>query len=393
MDVTRSVMLLPLLAVLALPACNAGGGGSVPAAPLERSTQADNTDPERIAGVGRRVCPAVQASDARCDALIMRDATNGPAGWMPVGLQRAYNLPSSTRGAGAIVAIVDAYDNPNLVSDLQAYRKEFGLGKARFTKFNQEGQIGNYPQPGKSWGLEEDLDVEMVSAICPKCTIYLIEANSEAPGDLEAAEAESVTLGAQVVSNSWGCAALGCLHGSYFDSSGVVYVASAGDNGYGTQEPAALDTVVAVGGTDLAKQGAHYTESAWRWTGSGCAHSIPKPSWQHDGGCKSRTMSDVSAVARNVAEYDSYGYRGWFTVAGTSISSPLIAGIFALAGNATSLDEPEQFWMLSKKTRSKDLHDIMSGSNGRCRHRYLCKAGPGYDGPTGWGTPNGIGAF
>lgn len=386
-------MLLPLLAVLALPACNAGGGGSVPAAPLERSTQADTTDPARIAGAGRRVCPAVPPSYARCDALIVRDATSGPSGWVPIDFQRAYNLPSLTRGAGAIVAIVDAYDNPNVASDLQTYRKTFGLGKAPFTKFNQAGEIGNYPQPGKSWGLEEDLDVEMVSAICPKCTIYLIEANRELPGDLEAAEAEAVTLGAQVVSNSWGCAALGCVQGSYFDSSGIVYVASAGDDGYGTQAPAVLDTVVAVGGTELAKHGAGYAERAWRWTGSGCAHHIPKPAWQHDRGCKSRTMNDVSAVARDVAEYDSFGHRGWITVAGTSISSPLIAGVFALAGNAASLDAPEQFWMLGKKARAKDLHDIVRGNNGTCRHLYLCTAGPGYDGPTGWGTPNGIGAF
>ena len=389
----RSVVLMPLLAVLALPACNAGGGGSVPAAPLERATRADAADPERIAGVGRRVCPAVPASYARCDALIVRDATNGPTGWMPTDFRQAYNLPSTTRGAGAIVAVVDAYDNPNIASDLRAYRKAFGLGEARFTKFNQEGETGDYPQAGKYWGLEEDLDVEMVSAVCPKCTIYLIEANREVPSDLEAAEAEAATLGAQVVSNSWGCAALGCAQGSYFDSSGVVYVASAGDNGYGTQEPAALDTVVAVGGTELAKHGARYTERAWRWTGSGCARHIPKPAWQHDRGCKSRTMNDVSAVARGVAEYDSYGYRGWITVAGTSISSPLIAGVFALAGDAASFDAPERFWMLSKKARAEDLHDITIGSNGACRHRYLCRAGPGYDGPTGWGTPNGIGAF
>ena len=120
---------------------------------------------------------------------------------------------------------------------------------------------------------------------------------------------------------------------------------------------------------------------------------MTKPSWQHDSGCTYRTMNDVSAVAMEVSEYDSYGYGGWFTVGGTSVSSPLIGGVFGLAGNASSLDAGKKFWSLKKKVRKKALWDITSGSNGSCGGSYLCTAGVGYDGPTGWGTPKGIKAF
>ncbi len=234
----------------------------------------------------------------------------------------------------------------------------------------------------------------MVSASCPLCTIYLVEANSNNTNDLETAEAQAVTLGAHIVSNSWGCpGSVNCVDSSYFDKSGVVFLASAGDGGYGAQAPAALASVVSVGGTQMALSGSTYTETVWRGTGSGCATGITKPSWQHDSGCSSRTMNDVSAVAFMVSEYDSYGYSGWFTVGGTSVSSPLIGGVFGLAANAKTLDAGKKFWSLKKKVRKKALWDITSGSNGTCGGSYLCTGGTGYDGPTGWGTPKGIKAF
>jgi len=134
------------------------------------------------------------------------------AGWAPSDFQNRYNLPSSTKGSGQIVAIVDAYDNHNVASDLMAYRSEFGLGTVNFSKYNQEGQQSNYPSGSVGWGLEIDLDVEMVSATCPLCTIYLIEANSADSSDLEAAEVEAVKLSAHIVSNSWICyGSLNCV--------------------------------------------------------------------------------------------------------------------------------------------------------------------------------------
>ena len=172
---------------------------------------------------------------------------NTPAGYGPADLQAAYNLPSSTKGSGQVVAVVDAYDNPNVSSDLALYRSTYGLPAASFTKYNQTGQTKNYPQGNSAWGTDIDLAVEMISASCPNCTIDLVEANSSSVSDLEQAESEAVALGAHVVSN--GFTGTG-FDRSYFDDKGVEYLAPSGDGGYGSvSEPAAFASVVAVGGT------------------------------------------------------------------------------------------------------------------------------------------------
>ncbi len=392
-------LVVPLLATLAFAACNAGGSSNLPGSPGQSISQGHSVVPEwQAKHLARRACPDVPPGYARCDALIINGGNKiGPdyPGWKPADFQARYKLPI-TQGAGQIVAIVDAYDNPNAATDLATYRTAYGLGTANFKKYNQTGQQSNYPKGSQGWGLEEDLDIEMASASCPKCTVYLVEANGADTNDLETAEAEAVTLGAHIVSNSWGCpGSNSCVSSSYFSKSGVVFLASAGDSGYGTQAPAALASVVSVGGTVMSKSGSPpvYNETAWNGSGSGCATGIGKPSWQHDTGCSSRTMNDISAVAFQASEYDTYGYGGWFTVGGTSVSSPLIAGVFGLAGNASSLDDAKKFWTLKKKARKKAYNDIISGSNGSCGGGYLCTAGKGYDGPTGWGTPKGVKAF
>jgi len=389
-------LVAPLVAALAVAACS-GGSTSMPATSGQSISQSHSVPDWQAKGLAKRACNDARPNVINCDALILnRGNEPNVAGWQPVDFQTRYNLPSSTKGSGQVVAIVDAYDNPNIASDLATYRTEFGLGTANFTKYNQLGQTKNYPSANKGWGLEEDLDVEMVSAVCPLCTIIIVEANSAYSSDLDTAEAEAITLGAHIVSNSWGCPGVSnpCgLDPTKFDNPGVVQLASSGDGSYGVQLPAGLETTVAVGGTVLAKSGSNYSETAWHGAGAGCATGITKPSWQHDSGCTSRTEADISAVAWNAAEYDSYGYGGWFTVGGTSVASPLDAGVFGLAGNASSQDDAKAFWSLKKKARKKDLHDITSGSDGSCSPTYLCTAGKGYDGPTGWGTPNGIGAF
>lgn len=326
-----------------------------------------------------------------------------PSGLTPADLQSAYNLPSSSKGSGQIVAIVDAYDNPDVASDLAEYRSTFSLGTANFVKYNQEGQQSNYPQGNAGWGVEIDLDVEMASASCPNCTIWLFEANSNSFNDLAAAEQEAVKLGATVISNSY--SATGCRRKcnaklqKYYDSPGVTYLASAGDSGYGIGVPAQFDSVVSVGGTDLMPSTGSrgWTETVWSGTGAGCSKA-PKPSWQHDPGCKLRTANDVAADGGvPVAEYDTYTQGGWIEVYGTSVSSPFLGGVFGLAGNSTKQNGGKAFWALSTKERNKYLFPVTSGSDGTCSPTYLCTAGTGeykdYSGPTGWGTPNGIGAF
>jgi subtilase family serine protease len=276
------------------------------------------------------------------------------------------------------------------------------------TKYNQSGQIGNYPTPREDWGIEIDLDLEMVSASCPNCTIYLVEANSNSLDDLDSAEKEAVALGAHVVSDSFGSyPALGCspcFDESAYDTPGVTYVAGGGDNGFGSgsPEPAAFKSVVSVGGTSLYVNPHNprgYSERAWLGTGSGCNAVETKPTWQHDPGCKYRTANDVAAVAdpaTGPSTYDSYGFSGWFVVGGTSAATPFVAGIFALAGNATSQQGGKTFWE-AKHQGKNDLFHISAGYNGKCSPSYLCTEGTheykSYGGPTGWGTPNGIGAF
>jgi subtilase family serine protease len=403
-------VLTPLVVALTVAACNAGGSSSVPS-PGQAVTQARSHSamPEwETKGLARPACPQVVGKPA-CLTLIQLSHAASPAvaGWAPIDLQTRYNLPSSTNGSGQIVAIVDAYDNPSVASDMAAYRSEFGLGTGNFTKYNQDGKQGNYPRGSTGWGLEIDLDVQMVSATCPNCTIYLIEANSSNTSDLEAADAQAVTLGAHIVSNSWICYdSTDCGDSSisnYFDAPGVIYTAGSGDAGYNQNgAPEALASVVSVGGTVLAKNGSTYSETVWDGAGGGCSNNgsgagVTKPSWQTDPDCTYRTDSDISAIAWNVAEYDSYGYGGWVTVGGTSVATPITAAVYALAGNAMDRDAGRKFWHEKATRNAKQLNDISSGNDGSCNGEYLCAAGTNqfgvYSGPAGWGTPNGLKAY
>jgi hypothetical protein len=399
----------PIVAALALAACNAGGMSNLPGMSGQIPSESGAIPQWKATGEATQVCPDVPAGFAQCDLLLERSRISPDVlGLAPADFQAAYKLPSATKGAGQIVAIVDAYDNPQAETDVKTYRAEFKLGKGKFVKYNEKGETKNYPpkcsgsQTG--WCLEDDLDIEMVAAVCPKCTTYLIEANAADTGSLEKAELEAVKLGAHIVSNSWGCkGSNACLNPAVFSKTGVTYLASSGDFGYGTQAPAALASVISVGGTFLTKSGAAYSEKVWPDSGAGCAIGVTKPSWQHDPKCKYRTMNDVSAVAAGVAEYDTFGgpYHGWLTVQGTSIGSPLLASVYALAGNADTINGAEHFWSQTKKERKHSLHDITSGSDTGCPSKlaktYLCEAGTKqygmYSGPDGWGTPNGIKAF
>jgi subtilase family serine protease len=187
----------------------------------------------------------------------------------------------------------------------------------------------------------------------------------------------------------------------YYKHAGKAIVASAGDSGYGVSYPAASQYVTSVGGTTLTKASGTtrgYTETVWgsagggEGTGSGCSAFEAKPTWQTDTGCSKRTDNDVSADANpntGAAIYDSYSQGGWLEVGGTSESSPIIASVFALAGTPTAGTYPSSY----PYAHTSDLYDVTSGANGSCSPAYLCHAETGYDGPTGLGTPNGVGAF
>ncbi len=326
---------------------------------------------------------------------------SAPDGLGPVDLRSAYALPATATGNGQTVAIVDANDDPLAEADMATYRSTFGLAACTssngcFRKVDQNGGT-KYPQADAGWAQEIALDLDMVSAICPLCHILLVEANSASFDNLGTAVNTAVRLGATEVSNSYGSReklpdATTMAH--YYDHPGVIITASAGDNGYGVQLPAAFKGVVAVGGTTLSRatNARGWTESAWGASGSGCSQYISKPAWQTDSACHFRTVADTSAVAdpdTGVAVYNTYqSYEdGWSVNGGTSASSPMIASIYALAGNAAKINGAYLY------THTADLNDITDGNNGTCLLTYLCTADHGYDGPTGLGTPNGIGAF
>jgi len=301
------------------------------------------------------------------------------------------------------VAIVDAYDNPNAETDLAAYRAQFGLpacttANGCFRKVDQRGGTA-YPAGDTGWGQEIALDVDMASAVCANCKIVLVEADSNSYANLGAAVDTAAALGASSISNSYGGGEFNgeTSYESHYNHPGTAITVSSGDGGYGVEFPAASRYVTAVGGTSLTRSATTrgWSETAWSGAGSGCSAYITKPSWQTDTGCARRTVADVSAVAdpaTGVAVYDSYGSSGggnWLVFGGTSVAAPVVAGIYALAGNAGSVIAGSYPY-----SHTASLFDVTSGSNGSCRKKlYLCTAGAGYDGPTGLGTPNGTGAF
>lgn len=365
------------LALVTLCALAAGGCGASNNIPSSATQYAANARP---------ACSGSRIGMAQCDVLVEPAGTspNTISGWTPADLQSAYNLPSSTKGSGQIVAVIDAYDNPDVAKDLAEYRKTFGLPAASFTKYNQSGQTTNYPKGSPGWGVEIDLDVEMVSASCPNCTIYLVEANSNSWSDIETAQAEAVTLGAHITSDSFD--GTGASE-SYWETRGVAYVASAGDSGYGLYAPATFQRVAAVGGTVLTKGGGTrgWTEMVWPDSGGGCSGTDEaKPWWQrgHSVGkkCKYRVGDDVSAVGKGAAEYDTYDEAGWITVDGTSIGSPFLAGVFGLAGNAAKQDGGRTFW---QQDHHQYLYRVENKNGKYSRFSYAA----------GWGTPDGVGAF
>ncbi len=335
-------------------------------------------------------------------------ASGQPAGYGPADIQSAYALPGTA--AGQTVAVVDAYNNPNAESDLAAYRAKYHLppcttANGCFRKVNQAGQASPLPAPDAGWGLEISLDLQAVSAACPRCHILLVEASSANITDLGPAVDTAVRLDANVVSNSYGSS--GEFSGEqtferYYHHPGVPIVVSTGDYGYGNGRllinsisyPSASQYVVAAGGTSLTRApgtARGWTESAWAGGTSGCSAYIGKPSWQKDQLCPHRMVADVSAVAdpnTGLAVYDTFGYGGWLVVGGTSASAPVIASVYALAGERA--EQPAS----SLYQNPGNLFDITTGANGNnCSATYLCVAGPGYDGPTGLGTPNGTGSF
>ncbi|MDQ1703407.1 MAG: hypothetical protein QOF57_2659 [Frankiaceae bacterium] len=352
----------------------------------------------------KRVCAAPARHHASCSARVVTSGrlkahatTSFQGGFTPAQLRAAYGL---TGDAHRTIAIVDAFAHPRAAADLAAYRAQFGLPPASLRQVNQAGGTA-LPKGSVSWGQEEMLDLEMASAICPGCPLLYVAADSTSLDDFGAAVDTAARLGASVISNSYGGREFAgeASVAAHYDHPGVAIVVSSGDDGYGAEVPAVFNTVTAVGGTtlQLTATGARASETLWSGAGSGCSAYIAKPAWQHDAGCARRTVADVAAVAdpaTGVAVYDSYGSRGgadWMVFGGTSVAAPIIAGVYALSGATSGV--PASF-----AYGSPGLFDVTAGTNGcpsrlRATAAYLCTAGPGYDGPSGNGTPKGLAGF
>jgi subtilase family serine protease len=358
---------------------------------------------------GHAACNAILRENVTPAGTIAPAATT-PTGYGPADLRSAYTLTqaAASGGTGQTVGIVDAFNDPNAAADLATYRSNYGLpacttASGCFRKVSQTGSTTALPATDAGWAQEESLDIDMASAICPNCKILLVEATSATTANLGKSVNEAVALGATVVSNSYGGSESASDTNSdslYYHHPGVAITASAGDDGFGVEYPAASQYVTAVGGTSLTKStnSRGWAETAWSGSGSGCSAVDPRPTWQASNAniaavCARRAVADVSAVAdpnTGVAVFDSTpnaGASGWLQFGGTSVSAPIIASVYALAGNAATVT-----FGSFPYSHTTSLNAVTSGSNGTCGNR-LCTAGTGWDGPTGLGTPHNTTGF
>jgi subtilase family serine protease len=404
----RIVSAALLTAALALGGASAASAASTPTAQPVRAVQlSGRTFHVRACGdavsPGKTLCHAHIVTDSRGAPLIQNAGSGTPRGYGPADLRSAYNV-TGTGSQGMVIAIVDAYGYSGAEADLAVYRAQYGLpacttANGCFAKYNQRGVKGSYPTDDAGWSDETALDLDMASAMCPNCRIVLVEADTASLPDLAASVNRAVALGAHVVSNSYGGGEIGTPpFEAAYNHPGVAITASAGDSGYGPQFPASSPHVTAVGGTSLVRSATArgWSETVWGYpngqgSGSGCSGVYLKPTWQTDPLCRRRMIADVSAVADPQTGVAVYGPAGngkaaWLVFGGTSVSAPLVAGIYAVNGGAAN-------YGADPYNHVGALNDVTSGSNGNCGGTYFCTAGPGYDGPTGLGTPNGTTAF
>jgi PKD repeat protein len=444
-----------------------------------------------------RACHAPKPGDATCFALVRIPVVSaaagepgvrpyaagagavesGPTGGLtPAELASAYGYDPTAGGSGQTIAIVDAYDDPNIESDLGAFDTEYGIAactKANgcFTKVSQTGSTTSLPEADTSgWSVEISLDVETAHSVCPNCKVLLVEAKTPAFENLATAVSEAVTLGATEVSNSYGGPEdePGPIEEAAYDHSGVVIAAATGDDGYDNwtelnegyeppgrpNMPASLPSVVAVGGTtlELDEQGKRKSETVWNGngplddsefaegaTGGGCSTLFNAKPWQQSApgfaatGCgRKRLTADVSAVANPYTGFDIYDSydcgkeceafgagEGWLTIGGTSLSTPLISSLYALAGGSNGVSYPS-LTLYGHLGDASSLHDVTEGGNGYCdaapesecghpdafgalfegyalkvdcEYTTACDAATGFDGPSGVGTPNSLSLF
>jgi PKD repeat protein len=422
-------------------------------------------------------------SSAEADAAGVRPyaagagaSESGPAGGLtPEDLEGAYGYDSAVGGAGQTIAIVDAYDDPSVEADLATFDANYGIAPCTsangcFTKVSQTGSKTSLPEADTTgWSVEISLDVEMAHSTCPNCKILLVEAKDETFKNLATAVAEAASLKATEISNSYGGpeGELGTVEKAAYNQPGIVIAAATGDDGYDDwtvlnegyvpparpNVPASLASVVAVGGTtlELGSEGGRERETVWNGTGplddfeeegatgGGCSTLFAAQPWQRDApgfaatGCGGKRLSaDISADANPYTGFDIYDSydcgseceafkrgRNWLTIGGTSLATPLIGSLYALAGGSHGVEYPS-LTLYGHLGDASSLYDVTEGGNGYCdaapefecghpdaygalvrgyaldvdcEYTTACDAAPGFDGPSGVGTPNGLSLF
>jgi subtilase family serine protease len=334
-----------------------------------------------------------------------------PAGLSPAQLRHIYSLDKiSNLGSGQTLAIVDAYDDPNIFNDADTFDQQFmttiggttsyytAYGKAT-TWLTQAYASGTKPPGDTGWGQEISLDVEWMHAVAPQAKIMLVEAASNSFSDLLTAETYAVNHGATVISSSWGGGEFSGETGydsTFSSASGVTFVFSAGDSG-NQSYPAESPYVVAVGGTHLTYDSSYNwsSESGWSSGGGGVSRYEAKPGYQSGLSYSRRANPDVAYDAdpyTGFAVYDSYGGYGWGEYGGTSAGAPQWSALLGIANQGrvakgkSALDGysqtlPAIYAMTMGTDGSEDLYDVTSGRN------RVGRAGPGFDLVTGRGTP------
>jgi len=400
------------------------------------------------------VCNSAQPGEASCSAIErvfysrgsrisndLRPSAAAPRvlpGYNASQIRTAYGV-SETGTANSVIAIVDAYSYPTALADLNAYRANYGsdttaltlcpitnnipafptvtTGRGCFAQVNQTGRTNNLPRSSTGWNQEAALDIEMATAICPNCSILLVAANSASFADLNTAVGAAKNFSnVKAISNSYGAAdfAAAGLGGpnnyELASQMGIAVTASSGDSAYGVSAPASFTNVIGVGGTtlNLNSNNTRLSESVWytsatqgrrvviSGTGSGCSTLNAKPAVQSSTitTCPGKAISDISAVADPATGVGVIYNNGFYVFGGTSVSSPIIASMFASSTFTPSRTRYANSF-LWRTFAPGAYYDVTVGKNlASCvTNNKLCSAVVGWDGPTGFGTPNGTAVF
>jgi hypothetical protein len=363
------------------------------------------------------VTPASQSATAA--------ALNGINGYSPAQIRKVYGFDKialangvTADGAGQTIAIVTAYNDPKIASDVHTFDAAMGINdNFSLSVVSQTGGSVKSLATDAGWAEETALDVEWAHAIAPKAKILLVEANTASLGNLlSAVDFARHAAGVSVVSMSWGSDEFRSetSFDKYFTTpaghQGVTFVAASGDNGswWGPSWPSSSSNVLAVGGTSLNinASGGIGSETGWSGSGGGISSFEPQPNYQlnaqHTGG---RTNPDVSYNANPNTGFaffnsvdDGSGFVGWQVVGGTSAGAPQWAALVAIANQGraaagkSSLDGstgtlPMLYALYNNPTAyAAAFNDVTVG-----RSSFFLGAHAGYDGVTGLGSPKAAG--